>query len=188
MRVQMSKMQLWQRIAFGRNVDHLRKRLAKGVEWFTPDFISKLQGPVLTWWKLCPVGKKALGETEGLTESSTPHPTPLFQAAFFDSLSWAVRRCGSMCAKIWKNNPHSQNTIVEPSKLDKIESNQFQLFILLALLQFWIIQPTSHVNLSDVHLLSLTVATPWMHVKLGDDCSLISFKNCWFPSKLRDGT
>ena len=38
-------------------------------------------------------------------------------------------RCGSMCAKIWKNNPHSQNAIVEPSEFDKIESNQFQLFI-----------------------------------------------------------
>lgn len=26
------------------NVDHLGKGLAKGDEWFTPDFIAKLQG------------------------------------------------------------------------------------------------------------------------------------------------
>ena len=51
--------------SIGRNVDHFRKGLAKGVEWFTPDFISKLQGvDLMEAWRL---GKKsAWWNAEGL--------------------------------------------------------------------------------------------------------------------------
>lgn len=35
------------------SVDHFRKGLAKGVEWFNPDFISKLQGvDLMEAWRL----------------------------------------------------------------------------------------------------------------------------------------
>lgn len=80
------------------NVDNFRKGLAKGVEWFNPDFISKLQGVDLMEALPCGVMHLVKHRGTGIIESSTSHSCGaleefsssrlwLDEVSFWDSLS-----------------------------------------------------------------------------------------------------
>ena len=123
MRVQMSKMQRWQQIALG------------GVLWITsgkawPKALSGLiqtlflNSRVLTWWKLGGWGKKALGETHWNNRIINLTPYTSIPSLIFRFFVMGCR-CGSMCAKIWKNTPHSQNAIVELQNLIRLKVINF---------------------------------------------------------------
>ena len=165
--------------------------ITSGKAW--PKALSGLlQGvDLMEAWRL---GKKsAWWNAEGLTNRIiNPTPYTSIPSLIFGFFVMGCK-CGSMCAKIWKNNPHSQNAIVEPSELDKIETFKFQPFISISFASVLNHPIHSHVNLSCPVSLAMKRVVfesveAWQNQQefgldlIFCDVSIYIYNFCWFLS------